>query len=215
MTTWWNREQRIDQVKEDAMTKTGSSSRWAQVLETPLHWIGALCGACVLAVVLLTFGLVVTRYGLDRGSIAIQELVLHLNAAAFLLGGAYALLRDAHVRVDIVQQRWSPRTQARVELAGLLLLLLPFCAALFWLSLDYVAVSWRLREGSREAGGLPGVYLVKSLIPIAIALLAVAGLGRALRLLAETGSECLFDAESPRSDETGPSKRHSDPGIGL
>lgn len=169
------------------MNKGTSRQRWALIVETPLHWLGTLCGLCVLAVVLLTFGLVVMRYGFDRGSIATQELVLHLNAAAFLLGGAYALLRDAHVRVDIVQQRWSPRTQARVEMAGLLLLLLPFCAALFWLSLDYVAASWRLREASREAGGLPGVYLVKSLIPVSAALLALAGAGRALRLGSEGG----------------------------
>lgn len=156
----------------------------ATSIETPIRWIGALCGLCTLAVVALTFGLVVMRYAFDTGSIATQELVLHLNAAAFLLGGAYALVRDAHVRVDILQQRWSPRTQRRAELAGLVVFLLPFCAALFWASLDYVAVSWSLREGSREAGGLPGLYVVKSLIPTAAALLALAGLARALRLLA-------------------------------
>jgi TRAP-type mannitol/chloroaromatic compound transport system permease small subunit len=158
--------------------------RMAGWIETPIRWIGALCGVCTLAVVLLTCFLVVARYGFDYGSIASQELVLHLNAASFLFGGAYALLRDAHVRVDILQQRWSPRTQRRAELAGLLLLLLPFCIALFWTSLDYVAASWSLREGSREADGLPGLYLVKSLIPAAAALLAFAGLARALRMLA-------------------------------
>lgn len=179
------------------------------MVEAPLRWLGLLCGLCVLAVVLVTFSLVVARYGFDLGSIAAQELVLHLNAAAFLFGGAYALLRDAHVRVDIVQQRWSPRTRAWVELAGLVLLLLPFCAALFWLSLDYVAASWRLREGSREVAGLPGVYLVKSLIPISAVLLALAGLGRGLRLL--TGSECLFDRDSPAKSGDLSSKRHSDP----
>ena len=157
--------------------------RLAAAIEAPIRWVGALCGLCTLAVVVLTFGLVVLRYGFDTGSIATQELVLHLNPTPFLLGGAYALLRDAHVRVDILQQRWPPRTQRRAELAGLALLLLPFCAVLFWASLDYVAASWSLREGSREAGGLPGLYLVKSLIPAAAVLLALAGLARALRLL--------------------------------
>jgi TRAP-type mannitol/chloroaromatic compound transport system permease small subunit len=158
--------------------------RMAGWIETPIRWIGALCGVCTLAVVLLTCFLVVARYGFDYGSIASQELVLHLNAASFLFGGAYALLSDAHVRVDILQQRWSPRTQRRAELIGLLLLLLPFCVVLFWTSLDYVAASWSLREASREADGLPGLYLVKSLIPAAAALLAFAGLARALRMLA-------------------------------
>lgn len=164
------------------------AARLAAVIETPIRWTGALCGVCTLSLVLLMFGLVVMRYGFDKGSIALQELVLHLNAAAFLLGGAYALLRDAHVRVDILQQRWSPQTQRWAELAGLALLLLPFCAVLLWTSLDYVAMAWSLREGSREAGGLPGLYVVKSLIPVSAVLLMLAGAARALRLLAAAPS---------------------------
>lgn len=155
--------------------------RIADRLEAPIKIIGALCGLCILACVLLTFAVVVLRYGFDRASIPVQELVLHLNAAAFLLGGAYTLVRDRHVRVDILQQRWSPRTRALVELMGIALLLVPFCLFLFWISLDYVAAAWRLREGSREAGGLPGVYLVKTLIPVSALLLLVAGGARALR----------------------------------
>lgn len=162
------------------------AGRLAAAIETPIRWTGALCGLCTLSVVLLMFGLVVMRYGFDKGSIALQELVLHLNATAFLLGGAYALLRDAHVRVDILQQRWSPQTQRWAELAGLALLLLPFCAVLLWTSLDYVAMAWSLREGSREAGGLPGLYVVKSLIPASAVLLMLAGAARALRLVAAT-----------------------------
>lgn len=158
-----------------------SSARAAGWIEAPIRIIGALCGLCLLACVLLTFGIVVLRYGFDRASIPLQELVLHLNAAAFLLGGAYALVRDRHVRVDILQQRWTPRTRGIVELVGIVVLLLPFCALLFWISLDYVAAAWRLREGSREAGGLPGVYLVKTLIPLSALLLAAAGIARALR----------------------------------
>ncbi|MBX3724882.1 MAG: TRAP transporter small permease subunit [Xanthomonadales bacterium] len=164
------------------MTAESARQRLAHRLEAPLRALGWLCGACVLAVVLVTFALVALRYGAGRGSIAAQELVLHLNAVAFMLGGAWTLLRDGHVRVDVLQQRWSPRTRARVELAGLLLLLLPFCAVLFWTSLDYVAASWRLREASREVGGLPGLYLIKALIPLSALLLAMAGLARGLRL---------------------------------
>lgn len=164
------------------MARESARLRLARRLEAPFRALGWLCGACVLAVVLLTFALVAIRYGAGRGSIAAQELVLHLNAVAFMLGGAWTLLRDGHVRVDVLQQRWSPRTRARVELAGLLFLLLPFCAVLFWTSLDYVAASWRLREASREVGGLPGLYLVKALIPVSALLLASAGLARGLRL---------------------------------
>lgn len=160
---------------------SNAARRWAQRLEAGTQAIAAVCRWAVLAVLLLTFGLVAVRYALARGSIATQELVLHLNALVFLLGGAWALVADRHVRVDIFQQRWGARRRAAVELAGIALLLLPFCIFWFWISLDYVAAAWRVREGSREAGGLPGVYLVKTLMPLAAALLALAGVARGLR----------------------------------
>src|SRR5690606_15701428 len=73
------------------------------------------------------------------------------------------------------------RTRARVELAGIVLLLLPLCLFAVWISLDYVAASWSVREGSRDPGGLPGWYLLKALIPLSAALLALQGLAQAVR----------------------------------
>lgn len=175
--------------------------RLAGWLEAPIRVIGVLCGWLVLACVLLTFAVVVLRYGFSRSGVAAQELVLHLNAAVFLLGGAWALLHDRHVRVDIAFQGWPPRTQARVELAGIVLLLLPFCVFWLWISLDYVAASWRVAEGSREVGGLPGVYLVKTLIPVAAGLLVLAGVARALRMLSQASGGPMAGASAPA---TGP-----------
>jgi TRAP-type mannitol/chloroaromatic compound transport system permease small subunit len=162
----------------------GTPGRIATALEAPIRALGWLCGWLALACVLITFAVVLVRYGLGRPALAAQELVLHLNAVVVLVGGAWALVRDQHVRVDIFKQAWTPRVQARAELAGIVLLLLPFCVFLFWISLDYVAASWAMREGSREVGGLPGVFLVKSLIPLSAVLLIVAGAARALRMLA-------------------------------
>lgn len=172
------------------MSATDNSAliRIAGRLEAPLHALGMLCGWLAAAVAAITFAVVVLRYGAGRASIPLQELVLHLNAAMFLLGGAYALARDRHVRVDILHQRWSPRGRALAELVGIAVFLLPFCVFLFWISLDYVAAAWRLREGSRETGGLPGLFLVKTLIPLAAALLAVAGIASALRSVARLGA---------------------------
>lgn len=163
----------------------GGPARVAAALEAPIRALGWLCGWLVLACVLLTFGIVLLRYGLGRSAIAGQELVLHLNAVVVLVGGAWALVRDQHVRVDIFKQAWSPVAQARAELAGIGLLLLPFCVFVFVISLDYVGASWGMREGSREVGGLPGVFLVKSLIPLSAVLLVLAGVARALRMLAQ------------------------------
>ena len=134
-----------------------------------------------LALVLLTFGVVVLRYLFDFGSIAMQEAVLYLHASLFLLGAAYTLKVDGHVRVDIFYRHLSVRARALVDLLGALLLLLPVCGFLLWISWDYVATAWALHEGSRETGGLPYVYLLKTLIPIAAGLLILQGISQALR----------------------------------
>jgi TRAP-type mannitol/chloroaromatic compound transport system permease small subunit len=155
------------------------------------RWIDALSGAVgqLLAVlvpllVALTFGLVVARYALGVGSIAAQELVLWLHAVVFMLGAAVCLRHGRHVRVDVLQQRGSPRTRAWIELGGVLLFLLPFGCLLLWLSLDYVAASWAQRESSREPGGLPALYLLKGIIPLAAGLLVLQGVAEALRAVA-------------------------------
>lgn len=119
-----------------------------------------------LAMVLVQFAIVVLRYLFNTGWIAMQESVLYMHACLFLLGAAYTLRHDAHVRVDIFYRDGSPRFRALVDLFGTLLFLLPVCGFILWVSWDYVAVAWELREGSREAGGLPGVFLLKGTILI-------------------------------------------------
>lgn len=142
---------------------------------------GRLAGVLAIALVALSFALVLARYALGVGSVAAQEAVLWLHAALFLLGLAYALRHGAHVRVDVFSQRWTPRTRARVELAGLALLLMPFCVFVVAMSWDYVGASWAAREGSRDPGGLPGWYLLKSLLPLSAALLLLQALAETLR----------------------------------
>lgn len=159
----------------------------------PVERISAACGRVAawlaLACVILVFGLVVARYGFSRGSVAAQEAVLWLHSGVFLFGAAWALARDGHVRVDILRQGWDVRRQAWADLLGLLLFLLPFCLFSIWISLDYVAASWRVRESSRESGGLPAVYLLKTLIPVAFLLLAAQGAALAWRALAVVRTE--------------------------
>jgi TRAP-type mannitol/chloroaromatic compound transport system permease small subunit len=133
-----------------------------------------------VALVLVTFGVVVLRYLFQLGWIAMQESILYLHASLFLLGAAYTLKRDGHVRVDIFYRGFTPRGKALVDLLGSLFLLLPVCVFLLWVSWDYVATAWSLREGSPEAGGLPFVYLLKTLIPLAAVLLIVQGISQAL-----------------------------------
>ena len=87
------------------------------------------------------------------------------------------------MRIDILQQRWLTRTRDLVELLGLLLLLLPFCGFVIVISLDYVGASWAVSEASREPGGLPALYLLKTLIPLAAGLLGLQALARLLAVM--------------------------------
>lgn len=117
-----------------------------------------------LAMVVLTFAVVVMRYGLRTGSIALQEFVLYLHATLFLCAIAGTMASDGHVRVDVLRTRMSPRAQALVDAAGSLLLALPLAVFIFWVSFDYVAEAWARRETSPEPGGLPYVWLLKTLL---------------------------------------------------
>lgn len=139
-------------------------------------WLGRTVAWAGLAMVLLGVAIVILRYGLNLGWVALQESVLWLNGALILLGAAYALRHDAHVRVDIFYARLGPRGRAWTDLLGTVLLLWPLCAVWTWVCLDYVAASWRMGESSQEAGGLPGVFLLKSLLLCAPVLLALQGL---------------------------------------
>ncbi len=134
-----------------------------------------------LAMMGLTCAVVVLRYVFNVGSIVLQESVMYLHGCVFMLAIPYALKVGAHVRVDILYDRMSPRGRNVVDLLGSLLFLLPFAAFIVWVSLDYVATSWRIREASSEVGGVPLVYLLKTLIPAMACALALQGLAEALR----------------------------------
>ncbi|MBK1618024.1 C4-dicarboxylate ABC transporter permease [Lamprobacter modestohalophilus] len=155
--------------------------RVAEHLEWINHSIGALVAWLALAMVLMTFVVVVLRYVFDSGSIALQESVTYMYAILFMLGAAYTLQQDGHVRVDILYQRFSRRGRAWVNLLGTLFLLVPVSVFLLLSSWGYVADSWAVKEGSREAGGLPGVWLLKTLLLVMPALMLVQGLIWVLR----------------------------------
>jgi len=135
--------------------------------------IGRAAAWLTLALVTVTFVVVLLRYGFNLGWIWLQESVTYLHAMVFMLAAAWTLQGDGHVRVDIFYREASPARQALVNLLGALLFLTPFCLFLLAVGWDYVATSWQLKEGSREAGGIPLVYLLKTLILVLPALLLV------------------------------------------
>lgn len=154
-----------------------------------IEWTGRTVSWLTLAMVLITFFVVFLRYLFNTGWIALQESISYMHALVFLIGAAYTLKHNEHVRVDIIYQKLSQRGQAWIDLLGNLILLLPVTLFIFWISLDYVIDSWKVLESSREAGGLAGIYLLKSSILLMCVLLilqAIAHCFIALNTLFET-----------------------------
>jgi TRAP-type mannitol/chloroaromatic compound transport system permease small subunit len=150
-------------------------------IEAFIDWSGRTVSWLSLVLVLVTFLVVVLRYLFDSGSIALQETTTYLHASVFLIGMAYTMQQDAHVRVDIFYSRCSNRTKAWINLFGACFLLLQFMLFISWISWVYIVNSWAVFEGSREAGGLPGVFLLKSLILLMTFLLSLQTLSRIVR----------------------------------
>jgi TRAP-type mannitol/chloroaromatic compound transport system permease small subunit len=152
-------------------------------LERFIDWSGRAVSWLTLLMVIVTFVVVVLRYVFDTGWIALQESVTYMHAMVFLVGASWAMQQEAHVRVDIFYSRFSARTRAWIDLFGSLLLLLPVMLFVAWISWKYVGDSWAVLEGSREAGGLPGVYLLKSLIVVMAVMLILQALVQIARSL--------------------------------
>lgn len=159
----------------------GSLLALVAALEAVSIWSGRIVAWFSLFMVVITFLVVLLRYAFDLGWIAMQESVTYMHAALFMIGAAYTLQRNGHVRVDILYQKLSPRGRAWVDLLGTLLLLLPVCAFIAWVGWVYVLASWDVMESSREAGGIPAVYLLKTLIIAMPVLVSMQGLAWILR----------------------------------
>ena len=136
-----------------------------------------------LLMVLIQFGIVVGRYVFGVNSIAVQESVLYLHATLFMLGAAYTLLVDKHVRVDIFYAQASEAAKRRIDIFGHLFLLIPSMLVLAYWSWPSVRNSWAILEGPISVGGIKAVFLMKSLIPAFCVLLILQSVALLLRLV--------------------------------
>ncbi|WP_299073672.1 TRAP transporter small permease subunit [uncultured Paraglaciecola sp.] len=165
---------------------------WQKKIDSFHHKLCQLVSWFTLLMVLLTFLIVILRYGFNLGWIAMQESVMYLHAMVFLLGAAHTLRANEHVRVDIFYRRFSPKKQAKVDIFGSLFLLLPVNIYIFFISIEYVLRSWRIMEASQEAGGLPAVFILKTLILIFALTMLLQGIaeviGNILRLSSNTNN---------------------------
>ncbi|MDN6320709.1 MAG: TRAP transporter small permease subunit [Marinobacter sp.] len=156
-------------------------------------WIG------VLVVVLIN---VISRYVFSQGSIALEELSWHLFGTATMLTLGYAVVRDDHVRVDALKEKFSPKTQAIIELAGIVLLALPIISLMVSALLPYAWKAWIYTEHSQAPSGLPYRFIFKSMLPLGLVFVMIALVSRASRC-----GTLLF--RFPRAIEPPHDDRHS------
>ena len=154
-----------------------------QQIENFIDFTGRTVSWLTLGMVLVTFLVVFLRYIFDTGSIALQESISYMHALVFLVGAAYTLKHNEHVRVDIFYHRLNTKQRALIDFLGNLLILLPVMIFICWISWEYVFESWSVLEGSRETGGLPGLFLLKSLILVMAALLILQSIALILKSL--------------------------------
>jgi TRAP-type mannitol/chloroaromatic compound transport system permease small subunit len=155
---------------------------FSRVVDPLLVRLGHLISWLWAALLVIILSNVVIRYAFNLGRIEFEELQWHLYSAGFLLGLSYAYQADAHIRVDVLHERLSPRRKAWIELYGIVLFLLPFVALILVYSVPFVISSFRLGEVSQAPGGLPLRWVVKALLPLGFLLLLVAVISRLTRV---------------------------------
>ena len=145
--------------------------------------IGKAAAWASIALIAVILADVILRRYFVIGSAKLQELEWHLHGTLFLLTLGFAYLHGAHVRIEILREKWSARTKAWVELAGILIFLLPFTLTAIWFGVDYVKMSYLNHEVSASLTGLPYRWIIKSMLVAGLGLLTLAGISQALLLV--------------------------------
>lgn len=139
------------------------------------QWLEGLTVGLLLLMTANVFIDVVLRYVFNNSSIALQEMEWHLFSAMFLLGIAYTLQKDAHVRVDIFYAKFSAKKQALINIAGFCLFVLPIGLLIVYYGADFAYSAYVINEKSADPGGLTQRFIIKSMIPISFILVIISG----------------------------------------
>lgn len=157
------------------------TNKLSHTLDTVIVGIGKTLSWLWVATLAVVLTNVFSRFILDRGSIALEEMSWHLFGATMILSLAYAVVTDDHVRVDVLRERFSLRFQAWVEILGIILLMMPLLYFMIDYLTEYAYRSFVRGERSQAPSGLPYRFIIKSMLPIGMTLIAVALLSRVLR----------------------------------
>ena len=142
---------------------------------------GEVVSWAALVLVLVTVWDVTLRYVFHAGSVAFQELEWHLYAINFLVAAGWTLLKGGHVRIDILYIRMGDKQKAIVDIIGTFLFCIPFCLLVIWAGRPFFTSSFSIREFSPDPGGLPARYVLKAMIPIGFALIALQAISEAIK----------------------------------
>jgi TRAP-type mannitol/chloroaromatic compound transport system permease small subunit len=160
-----------------------AAQRLVYFLDAIAEYTGTTTAWLTGVMVVVTCTVVTLRHVFSIGSIGLQESVTYMHALVFMLGAAYTLKNGEHVRVDIFYRKLSIRARAWVDVLGSLVFTLPLMIFIGWGSWDFVRESWRIAEGSTDSGGLGGVFLLKSLLPLMALSVSLQALAELLRNL--------------------------------
>ena len=162
--------------------------------------LGLLTQYLGLFLVINTALVVSLRYVFNWSPIALQEAMTYLHATLFMVGAAYTLKHDGHVRVDVFYQHYSEKKKAIVNLLGTLILLFPTCLFILYICMPYVESSWAIGERSIEGNGLPWVYLLKTLLVVQPVLLMVQGTAEVLKNVLILQGQSLQDDDHQQGE---------------
>lgn len=145
------------------------------------QWVGNFVAWTTFLVVIVVFVDVVMRYAFKTSFVFIQELEWHMFAFIFLMGAGYTLLKDGHVRVDIIYQRLDSKAKAWINLVGVVFFLIPGCYMIIETSSKFVYNAWSIMEGSPDPGGIPYRFIIKACIPAGFILIVLQGISLGIK----------------------------------
>lgn len=139
------------------------------------QWLERLTVGLLLLTIANVFIDVWLRYGFNNSSIALQEMEWHIFSSMFLLGIAYTLQTDAHVRVDIFYAKFTAKKQAIINLIGFVIFILPISLLIAYYGIDFAYSAYAINEQSGDPGGLTHRFIIKSVIPLSFILVIISG----------------------------------------
>jgi TRAP-type mannitol/chloroaromatic compound transport system permease small subunit len=143
------------------------------------HFLSWANGILIFVIVLQ----VILRYGFGHGLVILEELEWHLYSVAFMFGLSYAIVTNAHVRVDLLYNKFFKRTREWIEICGTVFLLMPFIVVVIIYGLEFFNLSWIHNERSLAPMGLPWRWIIKGLIPLSFAMFGLAAISRVIKAI--------------------------------